>query len=557
MKKLIAIALLGVLSLSAQNLTLAQKEADFRYLASLYASLYAMKDWKKQVFQVDPVAIRPWLEKVAATETDLDFYDVCAEYIAVLNDTHVSFILPSDFVAQLNFVVDLYDDTLLIDTINRTRLPLARFPFVIGDELVSIDGEDARTMVDRFRRYSPQGNPRASRRMAAQRLTIRSQSRIPHAPMVGDEATVVIRRQNGELETFSIPWTKTGTPLEVGAVTSPRSMLKVRAAAADSTDLLDQIHNFRVSADDAKYVTGYGARNPVFLAGLPSTFTRRLGGTASDFFYSGVFRYDDLRIGYLRIPNFAPPSLALAVSQLAAEVAFFKANTDGLVVDVMRNTGGGCLLHIAATYFHTQPFPSLTEQLNPFWLRMTSLRNALIQAKASGASQEIIEQYETMVQEVAAANAEGRLTRPLPLCTTRTTEEPAKNVYGEVLAYDKPVMVLTDDFSTSAADLFSAMMQDSGRAVLYGMRTNGAGGATTGFDAGIFSESFASVTISVVNRIAPVPNEDYPTAPYIENIGIRPDLTVDYMTKENLLNNGAPFVTRFTEAMAEYIRQRR
>ncbi len=557
MKKLIAIALLGVLSVSAQNLTRAQKEADFRYMASLYASLYAMKDWKKQAFQTDALAIRPWLEKVAATETDLDFYDVCAEYIASLNDTHVSFGLPSDFVAQLNFVVDLYDDSLLIDTINRTRLPVARFPFVIGDELVSIDGEDAKTLMERYRRYSPQGNPRASRRLAAQRLTTRSQSRIPHAPMLGDEATVVIRRQNGEMQTFSIPWTKTGMPLEVGPVTSPRSMSKVRAAASEPISLLDQIHNFRVSEEDAKYVTGYGARNPVFVGGLPSTFTRRLGGAATDFFYSGVFRYDDLRIGYLRIPNFAPPSLGLAVTQLAAEIAFFKANTDGLVVDVMRNTGGGCLLQIAATYLHTQPFPSLGEQLNPFWLRVAGLRNALIQAKATGAAQEIIEQYEVMLQETTAANAEGRLTRPLPLCTTRATEQPAKNVYGEVVAYDKPVMVLTDDFSTSAADLFSAIMQDSGRALLYGMRTNGAGGATTGFDAGIFSESFSSVTISLVNRIAPVPNEDHPTAPYIENIGVRPDVEVDYMTKENLLNNGAPFVGRFTEAMAAYIRQHR
>jgi hypothetical protein len=31
-------------------------------------------------------------------------------------------------------------------------------------------------------------------------------------------ATVIIRRLNGNLETYTIPWSKTGTPLRVGPV---------------------------------------------------------------------------------------------------------------------------------------------------------------------------------------------------------------------------------------------------------------------------------------------------------------------------------------------------
>jgi hypothetical protein len=37
---------------------------------------------------------------------------------------------------------------------------------------------------------------------------------------------------------------------------------------------------------------------------------------------------------------------------------------------------------------------------------------------------------------------------------------------------------------------------------------------------------------------------------YIENIGVRPDVTDDYMTMDNLLNQGKPFVARFTQALA-------
>src|SRR5205807_8724453 len=126
--------------------------------------------------------------------------------------------------------VDIYDGALLIDTINRTLLPAARYPFAIGDELVSIDGEDAQVLTDKLAKYVPQGNPRAARRQGAQRLTSRSQSRFPHAPDLGDSARVVIKRQSGAMETYTIPWVKTGTPLVVGPVASPKSMANSRAA---------------------------------------------------------------------------------------------------------------------------------------------------------------------------------------------------------------------------------------------------------------------------------------------------------------------------------------
>jgi hypothetical protein len=90
----------------AQNLTPAQKEADFRYLASMYSTYYAPIDWKKQLFNFDALAIQPWLDRVAQTKTDLDFYEVCVAYVNGLNDTHDSFSLPSDFVARLGFTAD-------------------------------------------------------------------------------------------------------------------------------------------------------------------------------------------------------------------------------------------------------------------------------------------------------------------------------------------------------------------------------------------------------------------------------------------------------------------
>jgi C-terminal processing protease CtpA/Prc len=119
------------------------------------------------------------------------------------------------------------------------------------------------------------------------------------------------------------------------------------------------------------------------------------------------------------------------------------------------------------------------------------------------------------------------------------------------------MMLLIDEFSVSTADSVAGMIQDAGRAVLYGMRTDGAGGNNTSYVAGPFSQGVTGMTIGLQVRQAPIATSDYPTTPYIENVGVRPDVVNDYMTRDNLLQNGAPFVNGFLQAMAAYVRQSR
>src|SRR4029077_20847774 len=84
----------------------------------------------------------------------------------------------------------------------------------------------------------------------------------------------------------------------------------------------------------------FGSRAPIFALGLPSTFTQRLGTVASDFFFSGTFKVDELTLGFIRIPNYAPASQSVASQQFQSEIDYMQTHTDGLIVDEMRNTGG-------------------------------------------------------------------------------------------------------------------------------------------------------------------------------------------------------------------------
>lgn len=97
--------------------------------------------------------------------------------------------------------------------------------------------------------------------------------------------------------------------------------------------------------------------------------------------------------------------------------------------------------------------------------------------------------------------------------------------------------------------MFPAIIQDNGRAPLVGMRTMGAGGSVVGFNCTSYTESICRITVSLMNRGRLIQTPEYPTAPYIENIGVRPDIVLDYMTRENLMTAGAPFVQAFTQAL--------
>ena len=306
-------------------------------------------------------------------------------------------------------------------------------------------------------------------------------------------------------------------------------------------------------------VNGYGSQAPIFAASLsqPSfQFTRRLGASSSDFFYSGTFKFFELTIGYIRIPNYAPPSTSLALQTFEKEIAFMNANTDGLIVDEMRNPGGNlCFGENIAQRLIPYPFRATAFETRAFWSRVVGFYNAMVAAKAANASWDVIQQYELIYDELLSAAQSGRrVTNPIPLCSSSSDVQPATDAAGNVIAYQNPMMLLIDEFSTSTADSVAGMIQDNNRATLYGIRTNGAGGNNTSINAGVYSEGITGMTLALQSRKDYVGTADYPVTKYIENVGVRPNIEVDYMTKDDLLQNGAPFVNEFLQAMAAYIR---
>jgi len=304
-------------------------------------------------------------------------------------------------------------------------------------------------------------------------------------------------------------------------------------------------------------VIGVGSLTPIFSASLPAGFVQRLGKSFADPFYSGVFTANGHNIGYIRIPSFSPSSTAAATAAFQTEIAYFQANTDGLVVDVMRNPGGNVsYMNTILSNLIPTPWTSVGFQIRASEEWVVAISSSLLLAQSSGAPKSILDLYQMIKDAILAANQQALgLSDPVPLDNFTIDRGPAVDSKGNVIAYTKPIMVLVDELTASAADAFAASIQDNTRGPLFGWRTMGAGGANEFWEAGSYSLGTASITESLMHRKNVIVTPDYPPAPYVENIGVRPEIQVDYMTSDNLTQHGKPFVDAFVAAMIAQLQQ--
>ncbi len=547
------------------QLTMDQKMFDFNDLAAIYTKRYGPYDWKKTVFGYDLMNLQPWIDQVSNTTSDLDFYEVLVRYVASLHDTHDSYTTPSNFSATLGLNLDIYDGKVTIDGINRTFLPVSTFPVQIGDQVLSVDGVAVEDLLAQNAVYAMEANDRSTRRQTANTtLTVRSQSRMPHAPMIGDTATVVIQRQNGNVETYTLAWHKTGVPLyQIGPVTSPQSHTARTSAVASGQPVNDPqslpLGGLEISEvpESMSSVLGFASLTPVF--SLPAGFQQRLGKNSStDFFYSGTFSSNGYTIGYIRIPTYGPSNTTTALAQFQTEIQYMQANTDGLIVDEMRNNGGQlCYGEAIVSYLMPTQYQPLGYEIRATWEYVQLFASRLASAMSTG-PQSLIDQYQMLNDALMTTYMANRAnTDAIPLCGPTFTSNPATDSRGNILAYTKPMIMLIDEYSLSTADSVPAMFQDNQRGPLVGMRTMGAGGSNSlnisSWQVGAYSEGSTGVTLSLMHRKNPVTVDGYPTASYIENVGVQPDYTVDYMTLDNLLHGGKTFVDTFTNIMVQTI----
>jgi C-terminal processing protease CtpA/Prc len=568
--------LLCALPLAAQ-LTTAQREADFIQLGNLFWKQYGPYEWKKQLFNHDLADLRPWLQQVRATRNDVEYLEICSRYVTALRDSHTFFGIPSSYQAVIDIDTDIYDGRILIEGFSRTTLPADRFPIRLGDEIVSVDGKPAMDVVRN--EIAPFiGFPSFERhlmRFAADYLFFRPGSRLPRAHEVSENAMIVARHADGEEYTMSIPWRKRGTPVTSlgtlpGLITASSFVRQSSnvdgtqdiALPVDTPDYLRGLLQLGHTAapafprrdveegEAAMGLIGFGSNAPYY--SLPAGFELR----QTNNFVCGRFTSGGRRIGFMRFGSMSPPlGLANAYAELDREVRWLQENTDGLIVDVSRNSGGFVIyVNELCRRLTREPFDVISFEMRATAGRIQSLSNELENLRLSNSPSWVIQLYEKILEDVRTAYNENRgRTGGIPLNQASIRTLPATDAQNLPYGYSKPMIILIDEFSVSGGDAFPATMQDAGRAKLVGFRTGGLGATNGSYSASPLSETTAGVSFGLMVRPRPISVEGYPATNYVENVGVHPDIAVDYMTAENLLQNGRPFFTRVTEIMLQEI----
>ena len=605
MKVLTLAALVCLACVSPAQLTHQQKQDDFRQLVGMYDKHYAPYAWKRDAFGFDLLQMQPWFEQVNSSKDDLAFYDICLRYVASLNDSHDEFTLPSGYEAYVPITADIYDGRVLIDFIDRTALDVKTYPFAIGDEILALDGRTVADWIASLGVYSAngRGNPVSRDRIAVAAMLDRYQGWNTYASDIraGDKAILLVKSQNGTTSTYAVPWVTIALPFtqqgrvpnpggkpfsvktafsespvkrpmrEIGRATTnewgiwtgeeapheatqvPRGMEKLESAQDFSALMPDHV----VAGSLAPFSSKFPRFNP------PPGFRLRLGARSTDEFVTGTFPAGNKLVGFIRSPSFSPASQTNALAQFRSEIQFLQQNTSGLVIDLLGNGGGSlCYTNSLVQYLSPQPFQTVSVKLRATEQWLLTLESLLVSLESKGGSQADIDITNEWIEQTQAALAQNRGdTDPIYLYSPVLCNGGGGLVYppatlnGNNIAYTKPILLLTDSFTLSAAESFSAILQDIHRVSVYGTRTDGGGGNVVAYNyaTGAYAEGSIRVTQSLEVRNHDITTPDLPPAPYIENIGIQPDFFADYQTKTNLLTGGRPFVTGFVNAIGSLI----
>jgi len=526
MKFIVVLSVLVAASSAHADLTRDQRISDARTMISLFEHRYAPVLWKAEYMGIDLDEITAKLmgEAYRKDATDEDFYAAMARVSGSVKDTHNWLIIPSTYSAYLGFSCDYVEGRYLIQYINRETLPPDKFPFYKGDELIAIGGQLVQKIVAELSEYDGEANELTEKRFLAGNLTYRPQRTFPYVP-TGETAVEIFSQQRGGTDTVILEWQLSGKPLAetTSAGAHTKSIEVDLESNGDTDDALADLEHLRWSAIDEMQAleAGIGSMQPFYP--IWDSFETR-----SDFpLLSGTFEVDSHKIAFLRIPRWNPPDYMPWFALLGKEVPYWEKETDALVIDQTNNGGGSiCLVNAISRFFVSSPIPSLL-----FQVRANRMRGELYEQyaqscrKVEGENSSTCRIIEDIAEEIRRALAEGDvLTKPVATCGDDGLIHPMVTDKGKKIVYTKPILILVNEFSVSAADMFPASLQDAGRATIFGGRTCGAGGSvrTTG-NLG-YSDFRISQTETLAVRSKEIESPSGVKTSYLENVGVIPDI---------------------------------
>jgi len=446
-----------------RELTYSEKLSDLDQIVSIMKSGYGPLQYKKAELGIDIDLLRnEYADKLRASRTNREFYYLLVEFVAEFRDSHFGASLPTKHGATLPFSTDLIRGKVLIDSINRAKLDEKRFPFVVGDEIIEINGEPVGLVLDRFQKQVGAGNPLTARRKAAMRLTVRQGKWVP---VPNGSVIFKIRHGSSEIvESVKLNWEVTGAPID--------EMLVPAAARISPREFLNDFdpNEFKMLStrevwaefEPARVEDSYRCSGATRIA-IPTDATMIIEKPFVAYYHPTPKG----NVGYLRIPHYNPQNeksgafeYDVRFAQYEYAISVLERNTVGLIIDQDHNCGGSVdFVHQVIGFFMSKAFQPLQFQLLGTKEQFLLYKNWM-ESRPPYTAERIY--LERVFELVRAAWESGTFMTP------KTALDGVPEVRPNAVVYTKPVLILIDEMAGSG-----------GGAVSWPLRSNSMSSAST------------------------------------------------------------------------------
>ncbi|OFZ51803.1 MAG: hypothetical protein A2381_00680 [Bdellovibrionales bacterium RIFOXYB1_FULL_37_110] len=511
------IFLFSINSLFANSLTLEQKYSDFYQLVNTMKASYGPLQYKETQGIIFDNVVNEFKEKIEKTQTNGEFYYTIVEFVARFQDSHFSANLPTTHRATLGFYTDLVDGKVLIDSVNENFLPKDTFSFIKGDEIISINDQPVRELMNEIGKYISGGTKENRDRMSAIYVPIRPGSLLP-VPLPNTKAKLKIRRGTSNIiEEVELPWIYTGEPIDEYDSTN-KGLISPKHHDLDMLSVKDIWQNIY---DDQLEVTYFCSGKTRVAIPKDATIIMKTPFVA---YYHPTEKGN---IGYLRIPHYYPQNETtgtwegeLRFAQYEYAIRELEKNTVGLVIDQDHNCGGSVdYLQSLVSLFIDTPFKPLQFQFRAnkvnylFYLKIANEYSSTIDGQ----------NIKEIAELVKDAWQKGDFMTGMTSFSSNDLVYPNPKT-----RYTKPILMLIDENSGSGGDAFPSMMQGFGRAKLFGTRTMGAGGHVSEVPDLNYSGIKVKMTKSLFYRPDGVAVENHGAEPNIPYTITRDDFIYEY-----------------------------
>lgn len=544
--KHLLIALTSIIALAATaqpsfaELGTEARISDARAIVDLYEHRYAPAPWKHKLHGTDVVELgTQFLNRVQNDMTDEEFYEEVGRYLAGFHDAHVSMYIPSTYVATLGFDVDEVEGHTVITHVYRNILSTEAFPYERGDQLIAIDGVPVEHIRAELGEISTTGSVASDARLNSMNLTWRSQMIFPRIPE-GISTVTIKPRNSGKETTVNLTWTTTGMPL--APTDSAPSLNKSISKSPLPESPLERVRKMYTDRGRRRGMTEWLPEGPAFP--VWQSFER----VESAPLFAGTATIGKKRIAFIKINSFldADNKQAAVFQFLGSQLPLWDESTDALIIDLTENGGGWiCYSETIASFLISEPIEGLKFQIKPTRAWSVDFEMEL-EWTTDEADRALLREIIEKIRAGLASGAE--LTEPLPICKPDGKIPTAVDRGLTKKAYTKPIIILVNELTASAGEMFPALLQDAGRATVFGTRTMGAGGNI--MYVGPIGKS--DITISITESLG-VRNKDV-IAPngmatrYVENVGVIPEVEYD-VTLEDFLSGYKNYLSALENAV--------